>query len=66
MRGTAAAGRCTAKTGTLRFVSALAGYCPSADGHTLAFAVMGSGVNTFSAKKREDRIAVALARVSVG
>ena len=38
MQGTAAAGRCQGKTGTLHDVSNLAGYCRAADGHTLAFA----------------------------
>ena len=41
MRGTAAAGRCQAKTGTLTGVSALAGYCHDAPtAHTLAFAIL--------------------------
>src|SRR3954454_21441786 len=47
MRGTPAAGRCKAKTGTLNAVSALAGYCPSLDGHTIAFAFLMSGVSVY-------------------
>ena len=45
MRRTAAAGRCRAKTGTLRNVSALAGYCRSPDGSP--FAVLMNGVNVW-------------------
>jgi D-alanyl-D-alanine carboxypeptidase/D-alanyl-D-alanine-endopeptidase (penicillin-binding protein 4) len=44
MRGTAAAGRCTGKTGTLRSVANLSGYCLARDGHTLAFAILANGV----------------------
>ena len=36
---TAAQGRCIAKTGTLNYVTNLAGYCHSRSGHTLAFAL---------------------------
>jgi D-alanyl-D-alanine carboxypeptidase/D-alanyl-D-alanine-endopeptidase (penicillin-binding protein 4) len=41
--GTAAQGRCVAKTGTLDFVTNLAGYCHSSGGHVLAFAVFLDG-----------------------
>jgi len=64
MRRTAAAGRCSVKTGTLRLVSALAGYCRTADGRDIGFALMSNQANTFAAKAREDRIAVAIARLS--
>ncbi|MGF1429511.1 D-alanyl-D-alanine carboxypeptidase/D-alanyl-D-alanine endopeptidase [Kitasatospora sp. LaBMicrA B282] len=40
MRGTAAAGRVHAKTGSMTGVAALAGYLDRADGHTLAFSVL--------------------------
>ena len=40
MRGTPAAGRILAKTGTLRHVSALAGYASSRSGERLAFALL--------------------------
>ena len=40
MRGTAAQDRCHAKTGTLRDVSALAGYCDTAGGERVAFAFL--------------------------
>jgi D-alanyl-D-alanine carboxypeptidase/D-alanyl-D-alanine-endopeptidase (penicillin-binding protein 4) len=41
--GTYAAGHCVAKTGTLNYVTNLAGYCNTKGGHTLAFAVMLDG-----------------------
>ena len=63
MRRTAAAGRCQVKTGTLRLVSALAGYCRTADGRDLGFALMFNKANTAAAKAREDRITVAIARL---
>jgi len=63
MRRTAAAGRCHVKTGTLRLVSALAGYCRTANGRNLGFALMFNRANTPAAKAREDRIAVAIARL---
>jgi len=63
MRRTAAAGRCHVKTGTLRLVSALAGYCRTANGRDLGFALMFNRANTLAAKAREDRIAVAIARL---
>ena len=64
MRGTPAAGRCQVKTGTLRGVSALAGYCLAAGGRDIGFALMFNRANTFAAKAREDRIAAAIARLS--
>lgn len=45
MRGTAAQGRCTGKTGTLQSVANLAGYCLARDGHTLAFAILANGLS---------------------
>ena len=63
MRRTAAAGRCDVKTGTLRLVSALAGYCRSADGRDLGFALMFNKAYVPAAKAREDRILVAIARL---
>lgn len=64
MRGTPAAGRCQVKTGTLRGVSALAGYCLAAGGRDIGFALMFNRANTHVAKAREDRIAAAIARLS--
>ena len=63
MRGTAAARRCQVKTGTLRLVSALAGYCRTAGGREVVFAFMTNRVSTFNAKAREDRMTVAIARL---
>jgi D-alanyl-D-alanine carboxypeptidase/D-alanyl-D-alanine-endopeptidase (penicillin-binding protein 4) len=61
MRGTAAAGRCRAKTGTLIGVSALAGYCRAKSGHLIAFAVLMNRVNLWTARRAQDRIAATLA-----
>jgi len=66
MRGTAAVSRCRAKTGTINLVSALAGYCTTADGHHLAFAFLMSAINVGAARRIQDRMTVALARVSLG
>jgi D-alanyl-D-alanine carboxypeptidase/D-alanyl-D-alanine-endopeptidase (penicillin-binding protein 4) len=66
MRGTPAAGRCQLKTGTLRLVSALAGYCQTAGGRDIAFALISNGANTFNAKAREDRMTAAIARLDEG
>jgi D-alanyl-D-alanine carboxypeptidase/D-alanyl-D-alanine-endopeptidase (penicillin-binding protein 4) len=64
MRGTPAAGRCSVKTGTLRLVSGLAGYCRTAGGREIGFSIMSNRANTYAAKAREDRIAAAIARLS--
>jgi serine-type D-Ala-D-Ala carboxypeptidase/endopeptidase (penicillin-binding protein 4) len=61
MRGTAAAGRCRAKTGTLIGVSALAGYCRSRSEHRIAFAILMNRVSVWSAHRAQDRIAATLA-----
>jgi serine-type D-Ala-D-Ala carboxypeptidase/endopeptidase (penicillin-binding protein 4) len=61
MRGTAAAGRCRAKTGTLIAVSALAGYCESRSGHQIVFAILMNRVNVWSAHRTQDRIAATFA-----
>jgi D-alanyl-D-alanine carboxypeptidase/D-alanyl-D-alanine-endopeptidase (penicillin-binding protein 4) len=64
MRGTAAQGRCRAKTGTLIGVSALAGYCRSRANRPIAFALLMNGVNVARARAAQDRIAAALAAYS--
>ena len=64
MRGTPADGRCQVKTGTLRLVSGLSGYCHTAGGRDIAFSFMSNRANTPAAKAREDRMTVAIARLS--
>ncbi|HEY1354838.1 MAG TPA: D-alanyl-D-alanine carboxypeptidase [Solirubrobacterales bacterium] len=62
MEGTAAAGRCRVKTGTLTGVSALSGYCFNADGRTMIFSILMNGVRDLSlAHLEQDRIAAAVA-----
>jgi D-alanyl-D-alanine carboxypeptidase/D-alanyl-D-alanine-endopeptidase (penicillin-binding protein 4) len=62
MRGTPAA-RCRVKTGTLRDVSALAGYCAAAGGRDLGFALLFNRVNIPAAQAIQNRIAAAIARL---
>ncbi len=60
MRGTAAEGRCQAKTGTLNGVSALSGYCRSRSEERIAFSLLfGGRVDTDAARTAQDK-AVAL------
>ncbi|MCO5314959.1 MAG: D-alanyl-D-alanine carboxypeptidase/D-alanyl-D-alanine-endopeptidase [Solirubrobacterales bacterium] len=62
MRGSAAEGRCHAKTGTLTGVSALSGYCFNRSGHRYAFSILMNGVHdTYSARYAQDRIAAIIA-----
>ncbi len=61
MRGSAADGRCQAKTGTLTGVSNLAGYCAAADGDELAFAFFNDGISTEVAHSLQDNMAITLA-----
>jgi serine-type D-Ala-D-Ala carboxypeptidase/endopeptidase (penicillin-binding protein 4) len=61
MRGTGAAGRCQAKTGTLIGVSNLVGYCQSARGHLLVFAFFNDGIAIEFAHAVQDRMAIAIA-----
>jgi D-alanyl-D-alanine carboxypeptidase/D-alanyl-D-alanine-endopeptidase (penicillin-binding protein 4) len=62
MSGTAADGRCRAKTGTLHDVSALAGYCIARNGHTLAFAILQNSIDPTAAHPLQDAMAIAIAR----
>ncbi len=64
MRGTSAAGRCRGKTGTLRGVSALSGYCTTAGGRLVAFSFLENDVNFSRAKQLEDRMVPRIARYS--
>ena len=61
MRGTAAAGRCVGKTGTLIGVSNLVGYCTAADGDQLAFALFTDGIPTATAHTLQDNMAITIA-----
>jgi D-alanyl-D-alanine carboxypeptidase/D-alanyl-D-alanine-endopeptidase (penicillin-binding protein 4) len=64
MRGSAAQDRCSAKTGTLRDVSALAGYCTTRSGRHVAFAFLMNYVSPYGARLLQDRMTGALARYS--
>ena len=63
MRGTAAAGRCRTKTGTLTGVSALSGYCFNRSGKVMAFSILNNRVfNLSEAHRQQDRMAALIAR----
>ena len=64
MRGSAAAGRCVAKTGTLTGVSALSGYCFRANGEATAFSILNNRVDTTRARSAQDRMTALIARYS--
>jgi serine-type D-Ala-D-Ala carboxypeptidase/endopeptidase (penicillin-binding protein 4) len=61
MRNTGAAGRCQGKTGTLTGISNLVGYCQSAGGHLLAFAIFTDGIATETAHTFQDHMAITIA-----
>jgi D-alanyl-D-alanine carboxypeptidase/D-alanyl-D-alanine-endopeptidase (penicillin-binding protein 4) len=62
MRGTAAEGRCQAKTGTLNGVSALSGYCRAASNERFVFSLLfGGRVDTDAARTAQDRAAALIA-----
>ena len=62
MDGSAAAGRCRVKTGTLTGVSALSGYCFNGSGRTMIFSILMNGVRDLGlAHLEQDRIAAAVA-----
>jgi D-alanyl-D-alanine carboxypeptidase/D-alanyl-D-alanine-endopeptidase (penicillin-binding protein 4) len=62
MDGTAAAGNCHTKTGTLSDVSALSGYC-RADRHLIAFSILMNSLGSIDAARRaQDAMAAAIAR----
>jgi serine-type D-Ala-D-Ala carboxypeptidase/endopeptidase (penicillin-binding protein 4) len=61
MRGTAAAGRCEGKTGTLTGVSNLVGYCQDTAGEYLAFAFFNDGIATETAHVLQDNMTISLA-----
>jgi D-alanyl-D-alanine carboxypeptidase/D-alanyl-D-alanine-endopeptidase (penicillin-binding protein 4) len=59
---TPAVGRCIAKTGTLDYVTNLAGYCHSRGHHTVAFAIFIDGPANWTALALESRMVGAIAR----
>ncbi len=63
MRGTAAAGRCKAKTGTISGVSALSGYCFRA-GRPVVFSLLMNKASVSRAQLVQDRMAALVARYS--
>jgi serine-type D-Ala-D-Ala carboxypeptidase/endopeptidase (penicillin-binding protein 4) len=62
MRGTPAAGRCQAKTGTLDGVSNIAGYCRAQNGDEIAFAFFTDGIEDERAHTIQDNMTITLAR----
>ncbi len=64
LRNSVARDRCRGKTGTLRDVSNVAGYCTTADGRTLGFAILMNAVNPWAARKLQDRMLSVIARYS--
>jgi D-alanyl-D-alanine carboxypeptidase/D-alanyl-D-alanine-endopeptidase (penicillin-binding protein 4) len=66
MRHTGAAGRCQGKTGTLTGVSNLVGYCHSAGGHLLAFAIFTDGIEIAAAHTFQDHMAITIADSKIG
>jgi serine-type D-Ala-D-Ala carboxypeptidase/endopeptidase (penicillin-binding protein 4) len=61
MRGSAADGNCRAKTGTLRYVSALSGYCRAGHG-IVAFSILMNSVDVSRAQAAQDRMTALIAR----
>jgi D-alanyl-D-alanine carboxypeptidase/D-alanyl-D-alanine-endopeptidase (penicillin-binding protein 4) len=59
---TAARGRCIAKTGTLNYVTNLAGYCTARDHHVLAFALMIDGPGNWTASQLFNQMVPAIAK----
>jgi serine-type D-Ala-D-Ala carboxypeptidase/endopeptidase (penicillin-binding protein 4) len=60
MRGSAAAGHCVAKTGTLSDASDLAGWCNG----TFAFAFLMNHVDVTAAQRAQDTMTIALAKLT--
>ena len=59
---TAAQGRCIAKTGTLNYVTNLAGYCTAKNHHVLAFALMIDGPGNWTAIQLFDQLVPAISK----
>ena len=63
MRSGYATGNVHAKTGTVTGVSALAGYCTAANGHTLCFSIINMGLRrAATGRKFQDKVCEALCR----
>ena len=60
--GTAAQGRCLAKTGSLDYVTNLAGYCRDRQGHELAFGLFLDGPDNATGFALESKMVAAIAR----
>ena len=61
-KGTAAQGQCIAKTGTLNYVTNLAGYCRARSGHVLTFAFLLDGPSNEQSIALLTRLVAALAK----
>lgn len=61
MRRGPARGRCRGKTGSLRGVSTLSGYCTTRSGDTVVFSVLMNGVYLPGARRLQDRMLQAIA-----
>jgi D-alanyl-D-alanine carboxypeptidase/D-alanyl-D-alanine-endopeptidase (penicillin-binding protein 4) len=59
---TVAQGRCVAKTGTLNYVTNLAGYCTARNRHVLAFALMMDGPGNWTALQLLNKMVPTIAR----
>jgi len=63
MRRGAAKFRCRGKTGTLSNVSALSGYCEAETGDTYAYSILMNGVYPTGARRLQDRMLQAIAKL---
>ena len=61
-KGTAGQGNCIGKTGTLNYVTNLAGYCDSRGGHTFAFGIFLDGPSNEAAIQLLSRMVGPIAR----
>ena len=62
LRHRPALGRCRAKTGTLRDVSAISGYCRALSEDTIVFSILSNAVAPNRVKQVEDRMVQAIVR----
>jgi D-alanyl-D-alanine carboxypeptidase len=62
MGGTPAAGACQAKTGTLRDVSTLSGYCTARSGRRVVFSILMNGLSPARGRWLQDQMLAALVR----